>query len=81
MDEQAPPSREAWVKALGELFSTPRIRDHAHFRYRIDEPTEADQAFDTIFESALGPNWNKKHQRWVRRLRRLGLIGPRLAGR
>ena len=74
-DQPDTSTRKDAIDALGELFSDPRIRSHAHFRYRIDGPTEAEKALDTVFKEALGPNWNKKHQRWVRRLRRLGLIG------
>ena len=60
------------IKALGELFSDPRVRSYAHYRYRIDGPTESEQVVDAAFKEVFGPD--KKYERWVRRLRLLGLI-------
>jgi hypothetical protein len=73
MDQDNPRSPEDPFEALAKLFSAPRMRNQAHFRHRIGGPTEAEKALDTAFEEAFGPN--RKHARWVRRLRRLGLIG------
>jgi hypothetical protein len=76
MDRHDPPlTSESAIKGLLELFSDPRIRSRAHFRYPIDGPTVEEQAFDAAMKEAFGPD--KKYERWVRRLRRLGLIGRR----
>jgi hypothetical protein len=79
MDQRDPPTPNDAMKALAELFSSPRVRAHAHFRYRIDGPTEVEKAFDSACKEVFGRDWDKadkEHKRWVRRLRRLGLIGP-----
>ena len=73
MDEQEKLNVTEAAKAIRELFSVPRIRSQAHFRYPVDGPTEEEQAFDAAMKEAFGPD--KKYERWVRRLRRLGLIG------
>jgi hypothetical protein len=72
-DEHAPLTHEGAIKALGQLFSDPRIRGHAHFRYSLDGPTDVEKAFDEALKVAFGPRCNKKHEAWVKRLR--GLIG------
>ena len=74
VDQDDPATPDDAMKALAELFSSPRVRAHAHFRYRIDGPTEVEKAFDSAFKEVFGPDWDKEHKRWVRRLRRLGLI-------
>jgi hypothetical protein len=74
-DQSDPLTPDAAMKALAKLFSAPRVINRAHFRYRIDGPTETEKALDAAMEEAFGPDWNKKHESWVRPLRRLGLIG------
>ena len=44
------------IEALGELFSDPRIRSHAHFRYRIDGPAETEKTLDAVFKEASCPH-------------------------
>jgi hypothetical protein len=75
MNRDDPPDTEAAMKALLELFSDPRSRSPARFRYPIEGPTEVEQAFDAAMKEAFGPD--ESYERWVRRLRRLGLIGRR----
>jgi hypothetical protein len=55
--------------------SDPRSRSHAHFRYRIEGPTETEEILDSVFKDVFGPNCNKEREKWIRRLRRFGLIG------
>jgi hypothetical protein len=63
------PDLDAIARALSKLFSNPKLRSRAHFRYPVDgKLSEFERAFDAIG----GPN--KKQERWVRRLRQLGLI-------
>ena len=61
-------------KALFELFSSPSVRRHAHLRCRTDGPTEFDMLFESIWDKHFGPDPNSKYKRWIRRLRRHGLI-------
>ena len=65
---------DAAFEALFELFSSPKVRSHAHFSCCTDGPTEFDKAFDSAMKEAFGPTANRKKERWVKRLRRLGLI-------
>jgi hypothetical protein len=58
--------------ALFQIFSDPKLRCDAHFRCPIDGPSEFDRAWDSAFEKTFGPN--VEYNRWVGRLRRLGLI-------
>jgi hypothetical protein len=74
VDQHDPPAPNDAIKALAELFSSPRVRAHAHFRYRIGGPTEVEKAFDSACEEVFGHDCDKEYKRWVRRLRRLGLI-------
>jgi hypothetical protein len=61
------------MRALTELFSDPKVKGKAHFRYPVDgQRSETDGAVDPALEAAFGPN--KEYERWVRRLRRLGLV-------
>lgn len=60
--------------ALFELFSSPRVRRHAHLSCRTDGPTEFDLWFESALDRQFGPNPNSKYKRWIRRLRRHGLI-------
>ena len=63
------PDLDAITRALSGLFSSPKLRSRAHFRYPFDgKLSEFEQALDAIG----GPN--KEQERWVRRLRRPGLI-------
>jgi hypothetical protein len=73
MDASDRQSPDDAMKALVELFSDPRIPNHAHFRYRIDPPTEEERALDAAFNKAFGSD--SKRARWVRRLRaRQGIV-------
>jgi hypothetical protein len=64
------------MRALTELFSDPKLKSKAHFRYPVDGyRSEADEAVKDALEAAFGPN--KAYERWVRRLRRLGLVNSR----
>lgn len=60
--------------ALFEIFSSPRVRRPAHLRCRTDGPTKFDLLFESILDEHFGPNPNSKYKRWIRRLRRHGLI-------
>ena len=60
--------------ALFKLFSSPEVRRHAHLSCRTDGPTEFDLLFESILDEQFGPNPNSKYKRWIRRLRRHGLI-------
>ncbi len=67
------------MRALVELFSDPKLKSKAHFRYPVDgRRSEAEQAVDAAIEAAFGPD--KKREHWVRRLRRLGLVNDRNGG-
>jgi hypothetical protein len=52
------------------------IRSHAHFRYPVDGNwSEIDKIFQTALDEIFGPDDpNSAQNRWVRRLRRHGLI-------
>jgi hypothetical protein len=51
------------------------LRPGRHFRHPIDEPSDFDKAFNSTLDEIFGPESpNSAHSRWVRRLRRLGLI-------
>jgi hypothetical protein len=61
-------------KAMRALLKS--LRAKAHFRYPINEPSATYQALNAAFEDIFGPDKpNSAQARWVRRLRRLGLIG------
>ena len=60
--------------ALYKLFSSPEVRRHAHLSCRTDGPTEFDLLFESALDEVFGPNPNSKYKRWIRRLRRHGLI-------
>jgi hypothetical protein len=60
--------------ALFELFSSPRVRRHAYLSCRTDGPTEFDLLYESILDKQFGPNPNSRYKRWIRRLRREGLI-------
>lgn len=62
------------MKALTRLFSDPKIPSKAHFRCRVDGPTETDLFFESILDETFGYDPNSKYKCWVRRLHRLGLI-------
>jgi hypothetical protein len=73
---ESSPELDAAARALFELFSDSKLNSRRHFRYSVDgHPSELDQAFDAALNEHFGPN--KKQERWVRRLRRLGLINDR----
>jgi hypothetical protein len=64
---------DAAMRALTELFSDPKLKSKSHFRYPVDgQRSEVDEAVDAAVEAAFGPN--REYERWVRRLRRLGLV-------
>ena len=60
--------------ALFEIFSSPRVHRRAYPSCRTDGPTEFDLWFESIWDEQFGPNPNSKYKRWIRRLRRHGLI-------
>jgi hypothetical protein len=60
--------------ALFEIFSSPSVRRHAYLSCRTDGPTEFDLWFESIWDEQFGPDPNSKYKRWIRRLRRHGLI-------
>jgi crotonobetainyl-CoA:carnitine CoA-transferase CaiB-like acyl-CoA transferase len=67
---------DAAMRGLTELFSDPKLKAKAHFRYPVDgQRSEAQEALDAALEAAFGPN--KEYERWVRRLHRLGLVNNR----
>jgi hypothetical protein len=48
---------DAAMRALTELFSDPKLRGKAHFRYPVDgRRSEAEEAVDAAVEAAFGPN-------------------------
>jgi hypothetical protein len=70
VESDAHTADEAW-DALFKIFSSPSANRYAHLSCRTDGPTEYDLLFDSIFD---GPNPKSKYKRWIRRLRRHGLI-------
>jgi hypothetical protein len=61
------------MRALRELFSDPKLRRSAYFRYPVaGRLNDFDRAIYDAMDKQFGPN--KKHERWVQRLRRLGLV-------
>jgi hypothetical protein len=52
------------------------IHSHAHFRYPVDgQWSEFDKVFQTTLDEIFGlESPNSAQNRWVRKLRRLGLI-------
>ena len=62
------------MKALKRIFSDPKLTAKAHFRCRVEGPTEIDELFESIMDEAFGPHARSKYKRWVSRLYRLGLI-------
>jgi hypothetical protein len=50
------------------------LNKHACFRYRIDGETEFDRTFHEALDEVFGPEPNSAYNRWVRNLRRNGLI-------
>ena len=52
------------------------IRSHTHFRYPIDgQWSEFEKTFHATLDEIFGPeSHNSAHNRWVRKLRRHGLI-------
>jgi hypothetical protein len=60
-------------RAMRELLKG--LQAKAHFRYPVDEPSEVYKAVDAAVEEIFGPDSpNSARSRWVRRLRRHGLI-------
>jgi hypothetical protein len=60
-------------KAMRELSKS--LRAKAHFRYPIDGPGVIDQAITSTLDEIFGSEGpNSAQNRWVRRIRRLGLI-------
>jgi hypothetical protein len=67
------PELDAAARSLFELFSDSKLNNRRHFRYPVDgHQSEFDRTFDAALNEQFGPD--KKQERWVRRLRRLGLI-------
>jgi hypothetical protein len=60
--------------ALYKLFTSPEVRRRAHLSCCTDGPTEFDLMFESARDEAFGPDPNSKYKRWIRRLRRHGLI-------
>jgi hypothetical protein len=48
---------DAAMRALTELFSDPKLKAKAHFRYPVDgQRSEAQESLDAALEAAFGPN-------------------------
>jgi hypothetical protein len=73
MSDQTSPTDED-RKTMREIMDG--IRSHAHFRYPVDGNwSDLDKIFQTALDEMFGPDSpNSAHNRWVRRLRRHGLI-------
>lgn len=63
------------MRGLVALFSDPRINSFAHFRCLAEgEESEFSKSFEAMMDKLSGRT--RARQKWVRRLRRLGLIEP-----
>ena len=62
------------MKALKRIFSDPKLTAKAHFRCRVEGPTEIDELFESIMDETFGLHARSEYKRWVSRLCRLGLI-------
>ncbi len=62
------------MRELVELFSSARVRSHAHFRRCTDAPTEFDLWFESIVDEIYGADPNNEYRQWIERLRQNGLI-------
>ena len=68
------------MKALKRIFSDPKLTAKAHFRCRVEGPTEIDELLESIMDETFGPHPRSSYKRWVARLYRLGLIPTVPAG-
>jgi hypothetical protein len=59
-------------QALFELFSSEKVRRHAHRSCPIDGPSELDLMWETAMENSYAPNL--EYRAWVDDLRSKGLI-------
>jgi hypothetical protein len=78
-ETEGPSDPDEAMRALTELFSEPELRRSAHFRYPVDgRLNDFDRAIYDAVDKQFGPN--TKRERWVQRLRRLGLVSDRKEG-
>ncbi len=63
---------DAAFKALYDLFSSEKVRAHAHRSCPIDGPSEFDLAWESAMDEVFGPDL--EYRAWVEYLRGEGLI-------
>jgi len=68
------------MKALTRIFCDPKLTAKAHFRCRVEGPTEIDELLESIMDETFGPYARSRYKRWVGRLYRLDLIPKVPAG-
>jgi hypothetical protein len=76
-ERASPPTRgkeAAHEAVLKDLFSFREITNKAHFRCRVDGPTELDVLFESVLDEVFGCDPSSDYKCWVRKLYRLGLI-------